>query len=43
MSFFDLERLSLDFNRDNCYKETVYENRIVRNADSWKNIYPESY
>lgn len=42
MSFFELERLSLTFDRDNCYKETVYENRIVRDADSGKDIYSET-
>ena len=42
MSFFELERLSLIFDRDNCYKETVYENRTVRDADSGKDIYSET-
>jgi len=40
MNFFDLEKISLDFNREHCYKESVYENRIVRDADRRKNVYP---
>ena len=42
MSFFELEKITLDFDRKNCFKETVYENRLVRDACSWKDVYSES-
>ena len=41
MSFEDLEKISLEFNRDYCYKEH-YENRTIRNANSGKNSHIKS-
>ena len=40
--FKELEKITLDFNRNNCFKETAYENWTIRNAGGRKDIYPKS-